>query len=235
MASQRLGQYGVYGNDNSRLILPISQACAGAGGAAVGVIHQPWTAISGAVDDGLLFLRAETRKSLKRILGVILALTPVLMLLVGSCKTSELPGAYGSMAGPEQFRTALFPDRVNFKGIEYYPAEGYIARAQKFVSGDPDTLKMLTMREITYLFGAPARKRNDANAEVWQYKGNRCVVDFYFYHQGDAKSAASVDYVDVRSTDMHHAQNLPDGDQTSCLKKVIDHGDFKAGNAPARI
>jgi hypothetical protein len=216
---------------DNNIVMPIGQACAGGGGAALGGMVAPdmiapWTVITGAVDEGLLFLRAETRKNLRRFLSLLLALGPVAMLLVGSCKTAELPGAYGSSAGSEQFRTALFPDRVNFKGIDYYPAEGYISRAQKYVAGTPDTLTMLTMREITYLFGAPALKRTDSSAEVWQYRGKSCVVDFYFYHQPGTRDEDRVAYADVRYKNARDAQGLPRRAQTDCLEKVIDTGDF---------
>jgi hypothetical protein len=133
-----------------------------------------------------------------------------------------MPGAYGSNAGPEQFRVALFPDRVNFTGVSYYPAEGYITRARKFVAGVPDSLSSLTEQEITYLFGKPGMQRRDASAKIWQYKTKACVVDIYFYEEPGAEGQSRVSYVDYRLRGMGQRE-LSDADvQGKCLGRMAD-------------
>lgn len=181
--------------------------------------------IIGLLDGLLMSFYAHMRKNARRMTRLAVVLLPLIVLLVGSCKTSQLPAAYGSNAGPDQFRTALFPDRVNFKGVSYYPAEGYISRAQKFVAGDPQSLLMLTGEEITYLFGTPTAKRHDAEAEVWQYKARACVVDFFFYNNSAAdKGKSRVSYVDVRLKDQPVDGQA--AEQSQCLRRVI--GDEKS-------
>lgn len=186
-----------------------------------------FSAAVGFLDRQLMAFYAHTRKNARRITHLAVALLPLIMLLVGSCKTSQLPAAYGSNAGPDQFRIALFPDRVNFKGLGYYPAEGYISRAQKFVSGDPQSLLMLTGEEISYLFGKPATARHDAEAEVWQYRTESCVVDFFFYNLSpDEQGKSRVSYVDVRT------KSAASASQSQCLEHVIEDGDaFFSGRA----
>ncbi len=191
-------------------------------------MQDPYAAIVAAVDRVFMALYAETRKNARRISRFIVALLPLMMLLVGSCKTAELPASYGSNAGPDQFRVALFPDRVNFTGIDYYPAEGYIARARTYVAGDPDTLTMLTEREITYIFGKPTMERKDDTATIWQYKTPSCVVDFYFYDQSGLEDESRVSFVDVRRVDGGKMafKTVSAAKKSDCFETVIDDGDF---------
>lgn len=161
-------------------------------------------------------------RRLGRAASTALALTPLLVLLVGSCKTAELPGSYGSNAGPEQFRVALFPDQVRVKDEALYkPARGYVQRAQTYVAGAPETLSMLTAREVSYLFGQPQWERRDASAHVWQYSQGNCVVDFYFYGNPDAERP-EVNYADVR--DRATAEPLQGDAQRGCLRSVMREG-----------
>lgn len=148
---------------------------------------------------------------------------PLVMLLVGSCKEADLPGAYGSNASPAQFRLALFPDQLRAKDKDSYrPARGYILRAQTYVAGAPESLDKLTLREIDYLFGKPVWARKDviANARVLQYGQKDCVVDFYFYD--DATATPAVSYADVRRR--HSARALDGAAQADCLKAVMQAG-----------
>lgn len=172
------------------------------------------------LDALLMAFYAHVRQNARRMTRLAVTLLPLIMLLVGSCKTSQLPAAYGSNAGPDQFRIALFPDRVNFKGVGYYPAQGYISRAQKFVTGDPQSLLMLTDEEITYLFGKPAVARHDAAAEIWQYRTAACVVDFFFYRDKlEKEDKGRVSYVDVRLK--NNVASVSPSRQTRCLEHVI--------------
>ena len=183
---------------------------------------EAWSAVTNAADWALMGLYAHVRKNADRLARLCIMLLPLMMLLVGSCKTTDAPAAYGSNANAEQFRTALFPDRVNFTGISYYPAEGYIARARKFVARSPETVTLLTEEEITYLFGAPDLKRRDAKAEVWQYKNASCVVDFYFYDEPGLESQSRVAYADVRPEGRVSEEGPSRKEQVGCLKRVSD-------------
>ena len=153
----------------------------------------------------------------------MLTLVPLMMLLVGSCKTADLPSAYGTAGGADQLRIALFPDQVRVKDAALYkPARGYVQRAQTYVSGAPETLEMLTAREVGYLFGEPHFQRKDsvAKAQVWQYSQGECVVDFYFYDEAEASvQPAAVSYADVRQRSDAH--RLSGDAKTDCLRAVM--------------
>lgn len=181
-----------------------------------------------ALDRAMLGFYRQVRANARRITQFVAVLLPLMLLLVGSCKTSQMPASYGSVAGPDQFRIALFPDRVNFTGVSYYPAEGYIARARQFVAGDPDTLTMLTEQEIVYLFGKPAMRRKDADATIWQYRNEACVVDFYFYDQPGLEDQSRVSYVDVRRLDHGKMKfkTVSAAKKSDCFETVVEEGDF---------
>lgn len=175
-------------------------------------------------DRVLMMFYAQAARNIRSAARVLVALVPLVMLLVGSCKTAEMPGAYGGNAGDSQFRTALFPDRVNAVAADYKPAAGYVSRAQKFVTAAPEALTRLTTEEVSYIFGAPSVERHDAEATIWQYKVRGCVVDFYFY-EGEA-GAAPVSYVDFRGGDK--AADIAD-QQSACLRKIA-----RGGAVPSR-
>jgi len=176
-------------------------------------------------------LYAHARRNANRIMRLVIAFLPLLMLLVGSCKTSALPGSYGSNAGPEQFRIALFPDRVNFHGGAYYPAQGYISRARKYVEGVPAVLTQLTEQEIGYLFGAPTVERRDADARIWQYRGEACVLDVFFYQEEGRDKGYNVTYVDFRmKEDLDPAVQASGiapasaGNRSRCIRTLVRAG-----------
>lgn len=191
---------------------------------------DPYAAIVAALDRAFMAFYGQARKNARRIARLAVTLVPLMMLLVGSCKTAQVPASYGSNAGTDQFRVALFPDRVNFTGVSYYPAEGYIARARKFVAGTPDTLTMLTEQEISYIFGKPVMERKDAEATVWQYKTESCVVDFYFYDQQGLEAESRVAYVDVRRLDggKMRFKSPSETIKSDCFETVMDEGDFSS-------
>jgi hypothetical protein len=190
-----------------------------------------WAWIAARADGGFMALYAHARRNANRIMRLLIAFLPLLMLLVGSCKTSVLPGSYGSNAGPEQFRIALFPDRVNFQGDSYYPAQGYISRARKYVEGVPTALTQLTEQEISYLFGAPTVVRRDADARIWQYRGEACVLDVFFYKEAGRDNGYSVTHVDFRmKEDLDPAVQAADivpaspRSQSRCIRTLVRAG-----------
>lgn len=48
---------------------------------------------------------------------------------------------------------------------------------------------------MTALFGKPSLRRKEAGAELWQFADPACVMDFYFYQDGEVKR---VSYVSLR-------------------------------------
>ena len=137
------------------------------------------------IDRGLLTIYARVGMHLRRLMRLTVAVLPLVVLLVGSCKTAELPSAFHGRAADEQLRLALLPG---------YGGEATIERARDYVAAVPETMMSLTEREVSSLFGSPAVTRRDADAQIWQYRGEECVMDVYFYGAGDSRPVTYVDY-----------------------------------------
>lgn len=192
------------------------------------ISNDLYSALVGFVDESFMLFYGHVRRNARRITHLVITLVPLMALLVGSCKTSQTnqfadniySGArpMSLTAAAEQFRTTLFPDRVNFHGDHYVPAAGYVSEARDFVEARPQTMMMLDREEIGFLFGKPAFHRHDADAEVWQYKTQACVVDFYFYGK------KQVSYIDARRKDQ---TPVSPGEESACLHH-IDAQDFSA-------
>ena len=73
------------------------------------------------------------------------------------------------------------------------------ARAQPvapILSDDPSSFIGLGDAELSRTLGQPKQVRKDDPAEIWQYSGADCVVDFYLY-AGDAGLAVA--YMEARN------------------------------------
>ncbi|MEZ0224636.1 MAG: hypothetical protein ACAH83_08795 [Alphaproteobacteria bacterium] len=178
-------------------------------------------------DRAFMGFYAHVRRNARRITRLVIAFLPLMMLLVGSCKTSQTSAIDNIIAGMDDLRAALFPDRVIARDVgEYQPAAGYVARARGYVEGNPDSLTHLTEQEIGYIFGAPAMKRHDADARIWQYRSGACVVDFYFYDQPGVMNESAVAYVDFRLKNDLIPGSVPRTEpvdlknQSKCLKRI---------------
>lgn len=174
------------------------------------------------------------RQNARRLTRLGFALLPLMMLLVGSCKMSEVTDNFTGKDETARLRTALFPDRHVVKNEAYRPAGGYVLRAQKFVEGQPEALSRLTEKEIGYLFGKPSMERKDAEARVWQYRTDTCAVDVFFYESG-AEDGSPVSFVDYRigaDLDPEAAprdEPLTERGQSKCLRRIV-RGDFEPFN-----
>ncbi|MFN7114090.1 MAG: hypothetical protein ACK4PK_06990 [Alphaproteobacteria bacterium] len=209
-------------------------ACAVARGGALNQ-QDPWTWLAGTVDAALMLFYAHLRRNARRLSRLAFAMLPLAVLLVGSCKTYGSDNIYGNTDAPAMFRLALFPDSRHALGDDYRPARGYVASARKYIAGEPAALTRLTEREIGYLFGKPSLERRDADARIWQYRTEGCVVDVYFYKNDTQKSGYDVSYVDFRSGEQLKvggpiAENpAAPKSQSRCLRTLVGHG-----AAPAR-
>ena len=68
--------------------------------------------------------------------------------------------------------------------------------AAPILSGDPAAFIGLGDVELSRALGEPKQVRKDEPAEIWQYSGADCVVDFYLYH-GES-GGLSVAYLEAR-------------------------------------
>jgi hypothetical protein len=166
-----------------------------------------------ALDGAFMALYARGRRERRRFTKIALTLLPLMVLLMGSCKTETAASAYGP-PGPAQFRAALLP-----VSADAHPAAGVVSRAQDYIREAPADIVKLTDREVSWLFGRPSMKRRDADARIWQYRAKSCVVDFYFYD--DKGGQAPVSYVDVRASGAGVAK-VPENLRAKCLGRVMD-------------
>ena len=54
------------------------------------------------------------------------------------------------------------------------------------IDDDPEQLMGLAAAELTDLLGEPGFRREDADAQIWQYGGGDCALDIYLYRGGEA-------------------------------------------------
>lgn len=60
--------------------------------------------------------------------------------------------------------------------------------------------------EILSLLGEPQLKRREAAAEVWQYRGQDCVMDLVLYRQGEASKVQYLEARDRKKAEVVEAQ-----------------------------
>jgi hypothetical protein len=84
--------------------------------------------------------------------------------------------------------------------------------ATPILSGDSRAFIGLNDAELSRTLGQPKQVRKDEPAEIWQYSGADCVVDFYLY-QGD--SGLAVAYLEARD---QLAESTP---TDRCVKSLL--------------
>jgi len=78
------------------------------------------------------------------------------------------------------------------------------------IDDDPEQLMGLAAGALTELLGDPGFRREDADAQVWQYRGVDCVLDVYLYRDGEA-TPHRVTYYEFRG----------DGGGRPCLRDLL--------------
>ena len=78
------------------------------------------------------------------------------------------------------------------------------------IDDDPEQLMGLAGGALTELLGDPGLRREDADAQVWQYRGVDCVLDVYLYRDGEA-TPHRVTYYEFRG----------DGGGRPCLRDLL--------------
>jgi hypothetical protein len=113
-------------------------------------------------------------------------------LIVGGCTAVEgppaaPPAAQGEAAAEQPAETMENPPSspaMPYSGVAILPP----------VNDDPQQLMGLDQDELNEKLGEPALIRRDGDAEVWQYRAERCVLDLFLY--GALKR---VEHVDLRN------------------------------------
>ena len=113
------------------------------------------------------------------------------MLLVSAC---QMPAALDTSSGSAIKKASAQP-------------------AAPILSDDPSSFIGLGDAELSRTLGQPKQVRKDEPAEIWQYSGADCVVDFYLY-AGDAGGLA-VAYIEARN---QAAESTP---ADRCVKSLM--------------
>ncbi len=96
--------------------------------------------------------------------------------------------------------------------------------AAPLLGTDSDAFIGLADRELSSVLGKPRQVRKDAPAEIWQYSGADCVVDFYLY---DAEGRMEVAFVEARDT---KAERTPTERCVKSLLQSVSTGQGGAGS-----
>jgi len=99
------------------------------------------------------------------------------------------------------------------------PSQARLALLAQYNNLDQDqTLAQLTGLDATdmrTLLGQPDFKRVDEGVEIWQYRGDRCILDLFLYYQNDTWQ---VTHSDLRGTTLTHTP------ETDCFSDLILKG-----------
>jgi hypothetical protein len=105
------------------------------------------------------------------------------------------------------------PASLNDSGSSSDPAKKASAQpAAPILSDDPSSFIGLGDADLSRALGQPKQVRKDDPAEIWQYSGADCVVDFYLY-QSDAGLAVA--YMEARD---QAAESTP---ADRCVKSLL--------------
>ncbi|HEU4825435.1 MAG TPA: hypothetical protein VFS85_03080 [Dongiaceae bacterium] len=96
--------------------------------------------------------------------------------------------------------------------------------AAPILSGDPASFIGLGGTELSRTLGEPKQVRKDEPAEIWQYSGADCVVDFYLYRGAGGLSVA---YLEARD------QTAAAAPTDRCVKSLLQS--VSAGNQPKAL
>ena len=73
----------------------------------------------------------------------------------------------------------------------------------------------LTAEEVQKLFGVPSFKHYNPPAEIWQYRKDSCLLDFFLYVDKNQSRSLRVKHVEVRG------RNINNISQKKCFLQVL--------------
>lgn len=119
----------------------------------------------------------------------------VLLATLSACapQTTDLPPA-GTQASPASEKRPAITSLPSLNAPTMTAANGEAAPAL----GPSADLVGIDREEMQRLFGPPVLRRQEGEAEVWQYPADRCVMDAYLYAQAASEAPHRVAYVEFR-------------------------------------
>lgn len=130
------------------------------------------------------------------------AVALVAAFVLSACSDAGGPQAEAELASTEQ--TVPVAPLAPYSGVAVAPA----------VDVDPDQLIGLSGGDVTRKLGTPALIRRDGEAEVWQYRRARCVLDLFLYG-----SLKQVEHVDLRDRG-----DATDAAVRDCFARMLEDG-----------
>lgn len=113
-------------------------------------------------------------------------------------------------------------------GSTSYPYGGDYSREARLTSPGRkvtlDTLPGMSGSALTATLGAPQFRRQDGQAEIWQYRGTACTLDVFLYADGND---LRVRYVDARGREEAQAKNPAEA--RACASALIESRAAGAG------
>jgi len=152
-----------------------------------------------------------TSVSPRRLAAVAVSLSLVAILL-GACQAPET----SISAAP-----SISASRATLK---HPPAAQPPDNQAAFGKSDGDLIG-LADRDLSAALGEPTHVRRDEPAEIWQYAGQDCVLDFYLYHAGANLQVAYVEARDRRAQSEGTARcvrSLMRPTSTAAVQKTAD-------------
>lgn len=134
-------------------------------------------------------------------------------LLLAGCETADnaaTSGETGAAGGPPPPPPPPVPfdsgddyTPLPYNGMAALPPDG--EDPLPLVNDNPLQLMGMDRESLTVMLGKPALVRRDGEAEVWQYRADRCVLDLFLY--GVEKK---VEHVDLRDRGEGNAASVRD-------------------------
>ncbi len=133
------------------------------------------------------------RAGLPKLPSTFLALS-LMALTLGACQMpDQTPGRSMASASAAGMSSVNRPPSLN-PGVKSW-TPGNLAAL-----GKNGSMIGVADRDLSAALGEPTQVRRDDPAEIWQYRGQECVLDFYLYR---ASAGLQVTYVEARD---RHAQ-----------------------------
>ena len=138
-----------------------------------------------------------------------------LIMTMGACQApgddaGESFGAAESGALPDDQSTATPAEESHVEDED--PSPAIALQPVPPVDDDPGQLMGLGPAALEGRLGAPDLRRREPPAEVWQYRGETCVLDLFLYSKASGKEVV---YLEARDLIANEMQSRP------CLRELL--------------
>ena len=160
------------------------------------------------LNPGMVYRRPHARP-------VTAALAAVLALSLAACEsTGEDIAAAPETAAASDDKTAqaVETSAPPAGGVAALTPEPVKATPEPAIDDDPQQLYGMDSNALGELLGEPSLVRNEAPAEIWQYRSQTCVFDIFLYQGADRPR---VTYIEARDD---AAQRI---DARACLNEIL--------------